>query len=297
MSSATLATSRIAPGSVIELLKPITWFAPMWAFGCGVISSGVPLGRSWPVAMLGIVLAGPLMCGASQAINDWFDRDVDRINQPGRPIPSGRIPGLWGLRIAAAWMVLALGLAYALGPWVSVTAAVGMLLAWIYSAPPLRLKSNGWWGNLAVGLSYEGLPWFAGAAVMQAGLPGARVVALATLYSLGAHGIMTLNDFKSIEGDRVSGVGSLPARLGAAKACRLACLVMTLPQLVVVAGLLRWGLPIHAGIVAMLIAAQVALMPRLLRDPRGEAPRYNATGTSLYVLGMLVAALALRVAG
>ncbi len=297
MSSATLGAPRIAPGTVVELLKPITWFAPMWAFGCGVVSSGVPLRRSWPVALLGIVLAGPLMCGASQAINDWFDRDVDRINQPGRPIPSGRIPGLWGLRIAAAWMVLALGVAYALGPWVSVTAAFGMLLAWTYSAPPLRLKNNGWWGNLAVGLSYEGLPWFAGAAVMRAGLPDARVVALAALYSLGAHGIMTLNDFKSIEGDRVSGVGSLPARLGAARACRLACLVMILPQLAVVAGLLRWGLPVHAAIVAALVAAQLALMPRLLRDPRGEAPRYNATGTSLYVLGMLAAALALRVAG
>ena len=259
MSAVAFARGRIAPSAILELLKPITWFAPMWAFGCGVVSSGAPLGARWSVAVAGMVLAGPLMCGASQVINDWFDRDVDRINQPGRPIPSGRIPGLWGLRIAAGWMVLALAVAYALGPWVWITALVGMMLAWIYSAPPLRLKNNGWGGNLAVGLSYEGLPWFAGAAVAAGSLPDTRVIALAALYSLGTHGIMTLNDFKSIEGDRLSGVGSLPARLGIDRACRLACIVMTAPQLVVVALLLHWWLPVYAALVVLLIAAQLVL--------------------------------------
>ena len=285
---------RPAARTVLELLKPITWFAPIWAFGCGVISSGVPLWPHAPVAILGMVLAGPLMCGSSQVINDWFDRHVDAINEPGRPIPSGRIPGLWGLRIAAGWMVLSLAVAALLGPYVWVTAALGMVLAWIYSAPPLRLKRNGWWGNLAVGLSYEGLPWFAGAAVMRAGLPDARVIALALAYSIGAHGIMTLNDFKAIEGDRVSGIGSLPVRLGAQRAARFACLVMTLPQLLVIGLLLHWGAAIAAGAVVVLLGAQFVLMRRLLRDPRGLAPWYNATGTSLYVLGMLAAALALH---
>lgn len=296
MTALAIGRDRVVVSAILELLKPITWFAPMWAFGCGVVSSGVPFGPRWSVAIIGMVLAGPLMCGASQVINDWFDRDVDRINQPGRPIPSGRVPGLWGLRIAASWMVLALAVAYALGPWVWVTALLGMLLAWIYSAPPLRLKGNGWVGNLAVGVSYEGLPWFAGAAVTAGSLPDGRVIALALLYSLGTHGIMTLNDFKSIEGDRVSGVGSLPARLGADRACRLACIVMTLPQLLVAGLLLHWRLPLYAALTMGLIAAQLALMPRLLRDPRREAPRYNATGTSFYVLGMLLAAFALRAA-
>ncbi len=77
---------------------------------------------------------------------------------------------------------------------------VGLALAWAYSAPPFRLKRNGWWGNAAVGACYEGLPWFTGAAVMSAALPSAPVIVLAVLYSIGAHGIMTLNDFKSIAG-------------------------------------------------------------------------------------------------
>ncbi len=295
MIAATLP-ARIAPGAVVELAKPITWFAPMWAFGCGVISSGVPLGHRWGVAALGVVLAGPLMCGASQIINDWFDRDVDAINQPERPIPSGRVPGVWGLRLAAAWMVAALVVATALGAAVLATAAVGMVLAWVYSAPPVRLKRNGWWGNLAVGLSYEGLPWFAGAACMLGTLPPTPVITLALLYSVGAHGIMTLNDFKSVDGDRRSGVASLPVQLGVDRACRLACIVMAVPQAIAASLLLRWHHPVAAAAIAVLLVAQCLLMPRLLRDPREEAPRYNATGTSLYVLGMLAASLALRAA-
>jgi chlorophyll synthase len=57
--------------------------------------------------------------------------------------------------------------------------------------------------------------------------------------------------------------------------------------------LLLWGMPIHACIVVGLLMAQLVLMLRLLDDPRGRAPWYNATGTTLYVLGMLATAFAL----
>jgi chlorophyll synthase len=285
---------RPAPSAVLELLKPITWFAPMWAYGCGVVSSGAsPQGR-WPLIVAGIVLAGPLVCATSQAVNDWYDRHVDAINEPNRPIPSGRIPGRWGLYIAIAWTVLSLLVASLLGPWGFGAAVVGLALAWAYSAPPVRLKRNGWWGNAAVAACYEGLPWFTGAAVMSDGRPGWPIIALAALYSVGAHGIMTLNDFKSVEGDLRMGIGSLPARLGVERAARVACLVMAAPQVAVVGLLLAWGLPVHAGIVAVLLAAQLVLMARLLKAPRDRAAWYNATGTSLYVLGMLVCAFAVR---
>jgi chlorophyll synthase len=283
-----------APSAVVELLKPITWFAPMWAFACGVVSSGYPASGQWPVIAAGVLLAGPLVCATSQAANDWFDREVDAINEPGRPIPSGRIPGRWGLYLAAGWTALSLLVAAALGPWILGAAAFGLTLAWIYSAPPVRLKRNGWWGNAAVALCYEGLPWFTGAAVMAAALPDRRVLGLALLYSLGAHGIMTLNDFKSVEGDRRMGVASLPVQLGVTRAARFACWVMALPQAAVVALLVHWDRPWHAALVAGLLAGQLALMARFLRDPRGRAAWYNGTGTTLYVLGMLAAAFALR---
>jgi chlorophyll synthase len=283
-----------SPAAVLELFKPITWFAPMWAFGCGVVSSGLPVSERWFAIVLGVLLAGPLVCATSQAVNDWFDRHVDAINEPGRPIPSGRIPGRWGLWIAIFWTAVSLLVAAALGPWVFWAAVLGLALAWAYSAPPLRLKLNGWWGNAAVGFSYEGLPWFTGAAVMAAAAPDWRITLIAAIYAVGAHGIMTLNDFKAVEGDRALGVRSLPVQLGEAQAARLACWVMALPQVLVVILLGGFDRPWHAALVAGLLAAQLALMPRLLSDPRRYAAWYNATGTTLYVLGMLAAAFALR---
>jgi len=266
----------------------------MWAFGCGVVSSGLPAGGRWAFIAAGVLLAGPMVCATSQAVNDWFDRHVDAINEPNRPIPSGRIPGRWGLWIACIWTLLSMLLAWFLGPVCLVAAIVGLILAWAYSAPPARLKQNGWWGNLAVGACYEGLPWFTGAAVMAAAVPDWRVVTIAVLYSIGAHGIMTLNDFKSIEGDTRMGVQSLPVQLGAENAAKLACVFMTVPQLAVIALLLIWNSPVYAIAVAGVVVAQLALMPRLLAAPKERAPWYNATGVSLFVSGMLVTAFALR---
>src|SRR5512139_1286167 len=180
-STATSSTlSYPAPSAVAELLKPITWFPPMWAFACGVVASGLPLSDRWPLVLTGVLLAGPLVCATSQAVNDWFDRHVDAINEPQRPIPSGRLPGRWGLYVALTWTALSLVVALALGPWGFAAAVLGLLLAWAYSAPPLRLKRNGWWGNAACGLSYEGLAWITGAVVMAGGAaPSWRSLALA----------------------------------------------------------------------------------------------------------------------
>jgi len=298
MAAASLAGRRLPdPLALLTLLKPITWFAPMWAFGCGVVSSGVsPFDRPG-LFLLGLVLAGPLVCGTSQAVNDWFDRHVDSINEPARPIPSGRIPGRWGLWIAIAMSLVSLAVASALGAWGFWATVVALALAWAYSAPPIRLKQNGWWSSLVCGACYEGLPWITGAAVMTAAAPAPIVIAIAALYSAGAHGIMTLNDFKAVEGDRRMGIGSLPVRLGIGRAARLACWVMALPQFAVVALLLAWEAPVHALAVAGLLAAQLWLMRTLLADPARRAPWYNATGTTLYVIGMLVTAFAIQPGG
>ena len=287
-----------APSAIAELLKPITWFPPMWAFGCGVVASGAALGEQIGLVLAGVVLAGPMVCATSQAVNDWFDREVDAINEPHRPIPSGRMPGRWGLYVAVAWTVLSLLVAVVLGPWGFAAAVVGLVLAWAYSAPPLRLKRNGWWGNAACAISYEGLAWITGAVVMAGGAPPTwRSLALAGLYSLGAHGIMTLNDFKSIEGDRRFGLRSLPVMLGPERAALVACIVMAAPQAVVVALLLAWGAPVTAGIVAALLALQGLSMKKWLRDPRGLAPWYNGAGVTLFVVGMMACSIALAPGG
>lgn len=280
--------------AALELLKPITWFPPMWAFACGVASAAAPGPIPWLSIVLGVLLCGPIVCGGSQAVNDWFDRDVDALNEPRRPIPSGRIPGRWGLYIAIGTTALGAVAALPLGSFVFGATLIALLFSWMYSAPPIRLKSNGWWGNSVVAACYEGLPWLTGATVVAGVTPAARVIVIAALYSIGAHGIMTLNDFKSVAGDRRMRVRSLPVQLGVERAARLACWIMALAQAAVILLLLLWQRAPYACAVAALLLAQLILMRRLLRRPRELAPWYNGTGVSLYVLGMLAAALALR---
>lgn len=282
------------PSALLELLKPITWFPPMWAYLCGAVSSGASPAGQWPLVILGVLLAGPVVCGMSQAANDWCDRHVDAINEPGRPIPSGRVPGRWGLWVALAMSVLALALGGLLGPWGFGATVLAVIAAWAYSAEPVRLKRSGWLGPGLVGLSYETLPWVTGAAVLAAGAPAGPVLIAAVLYGLGAHGIMTLNDFKALEGDRQTGVRSLPVTLGPAKAARLACWVMAAPQIALVFLLFAWDRVWFGVAITVLLMAQAAAMTVMMQDPKGRAPWYNATGVSLYVTGMMVTALALR---
>ncbi len=284
-----------APSAVLELLKPITWFPPMWAFTCGAIASGVALRDRLPSLALGLLITGPLVCATSQAANDWYDRHVDAINEPQRPIPSGRMPGTWGFRIALLWTALSLLVAIPLGVTGMFAVAIALAFAWAYSAPPLRFKQNGWIGNLAVGVTYEGLAWITGTIIMLGGgLPSAGILVIAALYSLGAHGILTLNDFKSVDGDRQMGIRSLPASLGIARAAWVLCVVMIVPQLVVIALLTAWGKPLHAVAIGGLVVVQLGLMARFLAEPKSRALFLSAVGVPFYVWGMMVAAFALR---
>ena len=288
---------RPTPAAVLELLKPITWFAPMWAFACGVVSSGLPASERLagdPGAAS--CSPGPLVCATSQAVNDWFDRHVDAINEPNRPIPSGRIPGRWGLYIAMHLdRAVAGGGRDARGRGCFGAAVVGLALAWAYSAPPLRLKQNGWWGNLAVGACYEGLPWFTGAAVMAAALPDWRIIA--------ARRALQRRRARHHDAQRLQ-VGRGRPRMGVALAAGAARRRHGgAPRLrghgAAAGGRDRAAAAAGTGratrvIVAALLVGAVRADAPLLGSRASKAAWYNATGTTLYVLGMLVAAFALR---
>ncbi|MBL0889265.1 MAG: chlorophyll synthase ChlG [Gemmatimonadaceae bacterium] len=290
------APARLDLPAVLTLLKPVTWFPPMWAFTCGAISAGVPFtNERWWTLALGIGLTGPMVCASSQAVNDWFDRHVDAINEPHRPIPSGRIPGQWGLVIAIGWSLLCVLWALPLGSFGLTAVALALAFSWAYSAPPFRFKRNGWLGNAAVGFTYEGLAWVTGAGIMLGStLPPANILIVAALYSLGAHGIMTLNDFKAMAGDERMGVRSLPVLHGAKGAAWLASLIMLAAQAAVIALLVTWGRPMHALAVGVLALVQAGLMLWFVRAPESRALYLSAFGVPFYVSGMMVSAFALR---
>jgi chlorophyll synthase len=105
---------------------------------------------------------------------------------------------------------------------------------------------------------------------------------------------MTLNDFKSVRGDRAMGIGSLPVRLGVERAAQVASVVMAVPQLVVIGALYAWDRPNHALAIAGLLVVQVVMMRRFVKQPIERALWYSGFGVPLYVSGMLIAAFALR---
>lgn len=284
--------------SLRSFAKPGTWFAPMWAIMVGAIGSPH---SHWDLATIGRILAamfmaGPLLCAFSQIVNDHYDRDVDRINEPLRPTAADRLGGRAIALIALALAAAALGIALALGKTVAELALAGMLLALAYSVPPVRLKArNGWFANAACALSYEGFAWLAGAAAFGSLTTG--TVVLAVLFSLGAHGLMTLNDFKSLEGDRALGLRSIPVMLGERKALGQALTFINFFQAAAMAYVLFNGAWVEAAAMNLLLIVQLPMQRKLGRDPKGNAPWYCASGIPPFCWSMLAAALALRFGG
>jgi chlorophyll synthase len=278
----------------IALMKPVTWFPPTWAFLWGAVASGA---TSWAPddvlrIVLGMVMAGPILCGLSQVVNDYFDREVDALNEPHRLIPSGMVSIKQVMLTILALLVLGFSIGLYLGTEISLLVAFGVFLAIAYSAPPLRAKRNGWYGNALAAISYEGLAWLAGHLVFAPLTPASVLVAV--LYSLGTHGIMSINDYKSIEGDRKSGIRSIPVIYGPKRAAWLIVLTMNLAQVGVLAAFLMWGQPVVALVLTGVLLVQLPLQYRFIRRPMETYLVFSAFGVSIFVLGMAVAALGLR---
>ena len=276
--------------SLLELIKPVTWFPPMWAFLCGVVSVGALNSNNTILILSGLLLAGPLVCGMSQAVNDWCDRHVDAINQPERPIPSGRVSAGWGFFTGIIMSATSIIFAYYLGSLIFFATIIGVLAAWLYSLEPIRLKRSAIFGPGVVAICYEGLPWFTGAAIFTISLPNKEVLIVLSLYALGAHGIMTMNDFKATKGDKLLGINSLPVILGRKPATLVACLIMLLPQLIVISLFYFWGSLILAILLAGCVLLQSLSMIFLIRDPEKNTPFFNMTGVLLYIAGMMLSA-------
>jgi len=285
----------------LQLMKPITWIPLIWGVLCGSASSG---GFQWRwedilKVLTCMLLSGPLMTGYTQTLNDFYDRDIDAINEPYRPIPSGAIP--LGQVIAQIWLLLLAGLGLALfldiwsgqsWPVITTIAVIGTFLAFIYSAPPLKLKQNGWLGNYALGASYIVLPWCAGHALF--GTLNPTIVILTLFYSLAGLGIAVVNDFKSIEGDRELGLASLPVQFGVQRAAWISAGMIDLFQIGVAVYLITIGQQLYATILLLLVIPQITFQDMyFLRDPLANDVKYQASAQPFFVLGMLVVGLAL----
>ena len=285
----------------IQLMKPITWIPLIWGVICGAAASG---NFEWTFSnvldsLACMIMSGPLLAGYTQTINHFFDKEIDAINEPNRPIPSGKISikdvkiQIWVLLIAGLIVAFLLDL-YAKHnfPSVLLLALGGSFVSYIYSAPPLKLKQNGWLGNYALGASYIAFPWWAGQALFG---KLTIVTALLTLaYSLSGLGIAVINDFKSVEGDSKLGLNSLPVVFGIKNASRISAGLIDIFQLAMVVVLVIIGQHLASVILVLLVIPQITFQDMwLLRDPLKFDVKYQASAQPFLITGMLVTALAI----
>ena len=290
----------------LQLTKPVTWFALSTGVIAGCLASGPAFRAGNPedvaLALFVFVLAGPLMGGFTQTLNDWCDREVDAINEPDRPIPSGAIDGTEVMVQIAVLCGLGLLAAACLDAWIGREgrhdalglALVGVTIATVYSAEPIRLKErNGWVSGLALGFAYTVLPWALTTLAFANRLPP-ETIAAAFLFSLGGAGINAINDLKSAAGDRHLGLMSLPVMYGEGAAVRISAAVTDGPQVAAAAWLMAVGKPGKAAAVLVCAAASLALQNFLLfvDKPKNNDVVYMASAMPMYTASMWITAAA-----
>ncbi len=289
----------------LQLMKPITWIPLIWGVVCGAASSG---NYSWNLenvlmSAACMLLAGPLMAGYTQTLNDFYDREIDAINEPYRPIPSGVISIPQVVSQIVFLLLAGVGLSYFLDfaaghkfPIITILCLFGAFLAYIYSAPPLKLKQNGWLGNYALGSSYIALPWWTGHALF--GELNLTIVILTLFYSFAGLGIAVVNDFKSVEGDEKLGLKSLPVMFGIGTAAWICVLMIDIFQAGVAVYLISIKENLYAVILLLMVIPQITFQDMyFLRNPLENDVKYQASAQPFLVLGMLITGLALGHAG
>jgi chlorophyll synthase len=289
----------------LQLMKPITWIPLIWGVVCGAASSGEYF---WSLenilkVLTCMLLSGPLMTGYTQTLNDFYDKEIDAINEPYRPIPSGAISIPQVVTQIFVLLFGGLGISYLLDLWAGHEFPVmfcltlgGAFIAYIYSAPPLKLKQNGWLGNYALGASYIALPWWAGHVLF--GQLNWKIAILTLIYSLAGLGIAVVNDFKSVEGDRQLGLKSLPVMFGITTAAWICVIMIDVFQAGIAGYLISIQENLYATIVLLLIIPQITFQDMyFLRNPLENDVKYQASAQPFLVIGMLITGLALGHAG
>jgi 4-hydroxybenzoate polyprenyltransferase len=219
-------TSRAGPGLLLEFSRPFTLVAPALGFASGAATAvGAAPRDLWSLDLLlypiiGLTMAAVLNA-ASNALNQIYDLDIDSVNKPKRPLPSGR------LSLKAAWTftliayAIALALAWFVQPggrhecfWIVVAATIITIL---YSAPPFRTKRLGIWANVTIAVPRGVLLKVAGWSAVKT-IIGVEPWFIGAVFGLFLLGASTTKDFADMEGDARGGCRTLPIIYGVQRA-------------------------------------------------------------------------------
>jgi len=209
----------VTPKTLLGLTRPFTLIAPVVGAGSGAITAAAAL--DVPVPWGGVALALASACcvtGASNAWNQVFDADIDRVNKPFRPIPSGAATPREAMLLGDLLALLSLALAAFVSLGFLICVGGGVLSTWFYSAPPLRTKRRMWGALFTIAIPRGLFVPVAGWAVVGDPLLAAEPWALGSVVGLFVLGAAATKDFADIEGDRAHGCRTLPVVWGVRKA-------------------------------------------------------------------------------
>ncbi|AOS84562.1 bacteriochlorophyll c synthase [Chlorobaculum limnaeum] len=260
----------------LEILDPVTWISVFPCLAGGVMASGSmrPTLHDYLLLLSIFLMFGPLGTGFSQSINDLFDLELDRVNEPTRPIPSGRLTKKEALlnSVVVCLMALAIGVFLWLyiggirGLIILVSIASGLFVAYIYSAPPLKLKKNIITSAPAVGFSYSFITWFSANALFSEIRP--EVYWLSVLNFFMAVALIILNDFKSAEGDREGGLKSLTVMIGAKNTFLVSFIIIDLVFISFATLEFIWGFYHLVFLMLGGLVLNIVLQIKLYKDPK-----------------------------
>lgn len=263
----------------IELLDPVTWISVFPCLACGVMGSGAmqPTFHDYLLLFLLFILYGPLGTGFSQSVNDYFDLELDRLNEPTRPIPSGRISereAIWNwVSVLLAAMTISIGIAYHIGGQRGLVFIIcmttGLILGYVYSAPPFKLKKNIFLSAPAVGISYGFITYLSANVLFSEIRP--EVMWLAILNFFMAMSLIIMNDFKSQKGDAESGMKSLTVLIGPRYTFLTAFIIIDLAFAGFALLAWQWNFRFLMYMVVISLIINILVQVPIYRDPRTGA--------------------------
>jgi 4-hydroxybenzoate polyprenyltransferase len=299
-------TSRMALWT--ELSRPFTLVAPALGVLSGAITAAgaYPQDR-WTPELLKFTAIGALMAAvlnaASNSLNQIYDLEIDRVNKPQRPLPSGR------LSIKDAWLftlvtyVIALVLAWMVAPggrhecfWIVLIATI---LTFIYSCPPLRTKQRGLWANITIAVPRGVLLKVAGWSCVKT-IVGVEPWFIGSIFGLFLLGASTTKDFSDMEGDARGGCVTLPIQYGVKRAAWMISPSFVLPFLLIsygaFAGILTGNFLLLQALAAVLTFYGVYVCYLMLRKPEELATDANHVSWAHMYRMMFVAQIGFAVA-
>ena len=225
----------------LELSRPFTLVAPALGVVSGAVTAAGAAPRDhWTSDLLTYTAIGALMAAvlnaASNALNQIYDLEIDRVNKPARPLPSGRMTIAEAWQFTAASYVAALVLAWLVAPggrhecfWI---VSIATAATFIYSCPPLRTKQRGLWANITIAVPRGVLLKVAGWSCVKT-IFGVEPWFIGGIFGLFLLGASTTKDFADMEGDAKGGCKTLPILYGVKRAAWMISPSFVLPFLLI----------------------------------------------------------------